>query len=197
MKFLVNKKLATRIGIITTIITLVGMLLLWIIVATNAASLVKADITNQMTDAVEARAAIINRYVSSAEEYMTAFSLGSEVRELLLNPEDPALLKKAQKYTEDFASVKGIFEGLYIATPVTHVLTHTSKNAIGMITRTGESLETFQNTILSQQQLTNLGIMKSPGTGSMILSMYYPIFEGEKCIGFVGAGVYASHLMGL
>ncbi len=195
MKFLVNKKLATRIGIITTIITLVGMLLLWIIVATNAASLVKADITNQMTDAVEARAAIINRYVSSAEEYMTAFSLGSEVRELLLNPEDPALLKKAQKYTEDFASVKGIFEGLYIATPVTHVLTHTSKNAIGMITRTGESLETFQNTILSQQQLTNLGIMKSPGTGSMILSMYYPIFEGEKCIGFVGAGVYASHLM--
>ena len=29
----------------------------------------------------------------------------------------------------------------------------------------------------------------------MILSMYYPIFEGQKCIGFVGAGVYASHLM--
>ena len=34
-----------------------------------------------------------------------------------------------------------------------------------------------------------------PGTGSMILSMYYPIFEGQRCIGFVGAGVYASHLM--
>ena len=29
----------------------------------------------------------------------------------------------------------------------------------------------------------------------MILSMYYPIFEGQRCIGFVGAGVYASHLM--
>lgn len=37
--------------------------------------------------------------------------------------------------------------------------------------------------------------MKSPGTGSMILSMYYPIFEGEQCIGYVGAGVYASQLM--
>jgi methyl-accepting chemotaxis protein len=37
--------------------------------------------------------------------------------------------------------------------------------------------------------------MKSPGTGSMILSMYYPIFEGRRCIGYVGAGVYASHLM--
>ena len=29
MKFLVNRKLATRIGIITTVITLAGMLLLW------------------------------------------------------------------------------------------------------------------------------------------------------------------------
>ncbi|MDE6955832.1 MAG: methyl-accepting chemotaxis protein, partial [Oscillospiraceae bacterium] len=29
----------------------------------------------------------------------------------------------------------------------------------------------------------------------MILSMYYPIFEDQRCIGYVGAGVYASHLM--
>nr|WP_243157856.1 methyl-accepting chemotaxis protein [Anaerotruncus colihominis] len=126
---------------------------------------------------------------------MTAFALGSEVRELLLNPDDPALLKQAQKYTEDFAAVKDVFEGLYIATPTTHVLTHTSQGAVGMTTRSGESLKTFQDTILSQRELTNLGIMKSPGTGSMILSMYYPVFEGEKCIGYVGAGVYASHLM--
>ena len=195
MKFLANQKLSTRIGMITTAIIIVGMLLLWGIVSTNTASMVQSDITNQMTDAVESRAAIINSYVSSAEEYMAAFALGSEVRELLLHPEDPALLKQAQQYTEEFAAVKGIFEGLYIATPSTYVLTHTSQQAIGITTRTGESLDTFQNTILSQPQLTNLGIMKSPGTGSMILSMYYPIFEGRQCIGYVGAGVYASHLM--
>jgi methyl-accepting chemotaxis protein len=195
MKFLVNKKLAARIGIIMTAITLIGMLLLWIIVSTNTASMVKNDITNQMTDAVESRAAIIDEYVLSAEEYMTAFALSSEVRSLLMDPTDPELLEKAQKYTEDFAAVKGVFEGLYIATPATHVLTHTSQGAIGMTTRTGDSLRSFQDTILSQKQLTNLGIMKSPGTGSMILSMYYPIFQGQRCIGYVGAGVYASHLM--
>lgn len=195
MGFIENKKLAARIGIATTVITLVGMALLWLVVSTNAASVVKNDITNQMTDAVESRAAIIDAYVLSAEEYMAAFALGSEVRDLLLNPDDPALLAKAQKYTEDFAATKGVFEGLYIATPVTHVLTHTSQGAIGMTTRTGDSLKTFQDTILAQQQLTNLGIMQSPGTGSMILSMYYPIFEGGRCIGYVGAGVYASHLM--
>lgn len=194
MKFLVNKKLATRIGIITTAINLVGMLLLWLVVSSNASSMVKSDITNQMTDAVESRAAIINDYVTSAEEYMKAFALGSEVREFLLHPTDEALLQKAQQYTEDFAAVKGIFEGLYIATPETHVLTHTSPDAVGITTRKGDSLESFQNTILSGDKLTNLGIMKSPGTGSMILSMYYPIFEQQKCIGYVGAGVYASHL---
>ncbi len=195
MKFLANKKLSTRISILTTAIILTGMLLLWIFVSANASSMVKNNITNQMTDAVEARAAIISEYVASAEEYMTAFALGREVRQILLNPEDPELLKEAQEYTQDFAAVKGIFEGLYIATPDTYVLTHTSQGAIGITTRSGDSLNTFQNTILSRQQLTNLGIMKSPGTGSMILSMYYPIFEGQKCIGYVGAGVYASHLM--
>lgn len=143
MKLLVNRKLATRIGIITTTITIAGMLLLWFIVSNNASSMVKNDITNQMTDAVESRAAIINEYVTSAEEYMTAFALGNEVHDLLLNPKDPALLERAQQYTEDFASVKGIFEGLYIATPTTHVLTHTSPDAIGITTRTGESLDTF------------------------------------------------------
>ncbi len=55
---------------------------------------------------------------------MTAFALGSEVRELLNAPDDPGLLEKGQQYTEDFAAVKGIFEGLYISTPSTYVLTH-------------------------------------------------------------------------
>ena len=120
MKFLVNKKLASRIGIITTGITIAGMLLLWIIVSTNTASMVKNDITNQMTDAVESRASIIDEYVTSAEEYVAAFALSREVRELLTDPEDPDLLARAQKYTEEFAGLKGIFEGLYIATPDTH-----------------------------------------------------------------------------
>lgn len=188
MKFLVNRKLATRIGIITTVITLAGMLLLWRTVSDRVSETVKNDITNQMTDAVESRAAIINDYVASAEEYMTAFALGKEVHDLLMDPEDQELLASVRKYTEDFAAVKGIFEGLYIATPETYVLTHTSQQAIGITTRSGESLELFRNTILAQEQLTNSGIMKSPGTGSMILSMYYPIFEEGTASAMWGQG---------
>lgn len=195
MRFLTNCKLATRISIITTAITFTGLLLLWIIVSDRISAIVENNISNQMIDAVESRASIINDYVTSAEEYMMAFALSSEVKELLADPKDPVLLQRGQKYTEDFAAVKGIFEGLYIGTPDTYVLTHTSEGAIGITTRSGDSLNEFRNTILAQPQLTNLGIMKSPGTGSMILSMYYPVFDGQRCLGYVGAGVYAGRLM--
>lgn len=195
MKFLRNKKLAVQIGILTSIITITGMLLLWGLVSYNVSTTVKTNLTNQMTDAVQARASIIDEYVTSAEEYLMAFALGDEVQNLLHNPKDQALRKRAQKYTEDFAGVKGIFEGLYIATPETFVLTHISQEAIGIYTRKGESLKFFKENILSKPTLTNLGIMKSPGTGALVISMYYPIFENKQCIGYVGAGVFASNLM--
>lgn len=195
MKFLKKQKLATQISCLLSIFTVAGLFLLWGIVSHNTSATVRANITNQMTDAVKARAAIINEYVASAEEYMTAFALSKEVRDLLHDPENPELLMQAQQYTEDFAAVKGVFEGLYIATPETYVRTHTSKGAIGMVTRPGDSLAPFQQTILARPKLTNLGIMKSPGTGAMILSMYYPVFEDQQCIGYVGAGVFASALM--
>ena len=195
MKFLKKQKLAERISILATLITAAGMFFLWIIVAQNAAFSAKANITTQMADGVKVRAAVIDDYVTSAEEYMIAFSLGEEVRNLLHDPENPELIQQAQKYTEDFAAVKGVFEGLYIATPETHVRTHNVKAVVGKITRPGDMLAPFQKTILAKQELTNLGIMKSPGTGAMIISMYYPIFEEKKCIGYIGAAVFASNLM--
>ncbi|MEY8268372.1 hypothetical protein AALA79_18645 [Lachnospiraceae bacterium 64-25] len=48
MKFLVSRKLATHISIITTTITFAGMLLLWLIVSNRVASMGKNNITSQM-----------------------------------------------------------------------------------------------------------------------------------------------------
>ncbi len=62
MRFPTNSKLATRISIIMTVIFIAGMLLLWRFVSEN-------DITN----------------------YMTAFALGSEVHQLLTDPQNPEL----------------------------------------------------------------------------------------------------------
>jgi len=190
-----NRKLASRISILTTVITLAGLLLLWIVIAFSTESMVRSYITNQMMNAVESRAVIIDDYVTSAEEYLKAFALSGEVRELLTNPNDSELLHKAQQYTIDFSNVKGIFEGLYIADTNTYVLTHTSAEVVGITTRKDKDLENFRNTVLATQDLTNLGIMQSPGTGNMVISMYCPIYDGQTCLGFVGAAVYADRLM--
>lgn len=195
LHFMENKKLAAKISILTTKITLAGMLLLWLVISFSTTSIVRNDITSQMMNAVESRAVIIDDYVTSAEEYLKAFALSGEVQHLLKNPDDPELLRRAQQYTVDFSNIKGIFEGLYIADTNTYVLTHTAKEAIGITTRKGEDAETFRNTILATKDLTNLGIMQSPGTGNMVISIYCPIYDGSTCIGFVGAGVYADRLM--
>ena len=195
MKVVKKQKMATKISLLAALITITGLSLMWFITTKNAAATIDANLTNQMTDAVKTRAAIINDYVSSAEEFMIAFSLGEDVTNLLHDPENPELIAKAQKYTEDFAAVKGVFEGLYIATPETHIRTHNVPAVVGKITRPGDMLEPFQKNILSKTELTNLGIMASPGTGAMIISMYYPIFEDGKCIGYIGGAVFANALM--
>lgn len=195
MKVVKKQKMATKISLLAALITITGLSLMWFMTTNNAAITIDANLTNQMTDAVKTRAAIINDYVSSAEEFMIAFSLSEDVTNLLHDPENPELIAKAQKYTEDFAAVKGVFEGLYIATPETHIRTHNVPAVVGKITRPGDMLEPFQKNILSKTELTNLGIMASPGTGAMIISMYYPIFEDGKCIGYIGGAVFANALM--
>lgn len=190
-----NIKIATRTSILITLVLLIGFFSLWNIMDRKMSDVMEEEISGHMTDAVKSRSYIINNYVQSAEEYMTAFAKSDEVRNALLNPEDGNAIARAQEYTKDFAEVKGVFEGLYIATPETYVLTHTNEKAIGITTRSGDGLTQLQNTILAEEKLTNSGIMRSPSTGNMVISMYYPVFDNDKCIGFVGSAVFASNLM--
>ena len=190
-----NIKIATRASILITGILLIGFFGLWKVVDQKSSALVEEQIINQMTDAVETRAYIIDNYVQSAEEYMIAFAQSDEVRNVLLHPDTKSFQERAQQYTVDFAKVKGVFEGLYIASPETYVYTHTNEAVIGITTREGDELKQLQETILSKEELANLGILKSPSSGNMCISMYYPVYVDGECIGFVGAAVYANKLM--
>lgn len=196
MKVWKNLKLAIRICLVIMVVTFAGTTVLRELITAKVTENVERGITNQMNDAVTSRAAIIENYVKGAEQTMEEFSLSSEVRNLLKNPDDPAAFEAAQEYTEQFAAVEGGFEGLYIATPETKVLTHTNRNVIGINTRTGEALESLKKNILSKRQVTNVGIMQSKGgTNAMVMSLYYPIYDNDTCIGFVGSAVYADQLL--
>lgn len=103
MKFLKNVKLSVRVSSIILVVTLTGMTALWLIISQNVTSIVKENISNQMYDAVTSRAAIIQNYVSGAENTMTEFALGTEVKTLLKNPDDPAAVAAAQELIDQFA----------------------------------------------------------------------------------------------
>lgn len=50
--------------------------------------------------------------------------------------------------------------------------------------------------ILSKEAVSNASIMKSKGASdAMVMSLYYPIYDNNECIGFVGSAVYADRLM--
>lgn len=190
-----NMKFAKRLIIYIAIPTVLGVFLIWVMASMFASKIVNQNIKSQMTDVVKSRSEVINDFIQSAEESLKTFSLGSQVRDLLLSPDDAELQKKAQQYTVDYSNTKKIFEGIYIAEPDTHILTHTSEEVVGIYTRGEDTIDWFRSTVFVKDKLSNFGVMISPGTGNMVISMYYPVFEGEDCIGYVGCAVYADQLM--
>lgn len=188
-------KFAKRISIYIAIPTVLGVLLIWIMASLFASDIVNRNIKSQMADVVKSRSEIIESYIRTAEESLKTFSLGSQVRELLLSPGDAELQKSAQQYTKNYSDEKKIFEGIYIADTDTHVLTHTSEDVVGIYTRGDDTIDWFRSTVFVKDKLSNFGVMISPGTGNMVISMYYPVFEGENCIGYVGCAVYADQIM--
>lgn len=190
-----NMKFAKRSSIYIAIPTVLGILLIWVMASFFASDIVNRNIKSQMSDVVKSRSEIIESYIQTAEESLKTFSLGSQVRELLLSPDDPELQKMAQQYTVDYSNAKKIFEGIYIADTNTHVLTHTSEDVVGIYTRGADTIDWFRNTVFVKDKLSNFGVMISPGTGNMVISMYYPVFDGDSCIGYVGCAVYADQIM--
>lgn len=88
-----NMKFAKRISIYIAIPTVLGILLIWVMASFFASDIVNRNIKSQMSDVVKSRSEIIESYIQTAEESLKTFSLGSQVRELLLSLDDPELQK--------------------------------------------------------------------------------------------------------
>lgn len=190
-----NLKLAIRTSIYMVVVMLISFIGLWSIVDNRTSDLASDLVSNQMKDAVKTRSAVIDDYVETAEKDLISFAKANIVATLLKNQDSPLAQSQAQTYTEDYAASKGIFEGLYIATTDTLTIAHSNSAAVGIQNREGDRLKSFQEQVLTKKELSNFGILKSPSSGNMVISMYYPVYDGDTCIGLVGAAVYANQLM--
>lgn len=74
------------------------------------------------------------------------------------------------------------------------MLAHNNPKVVGMTTRKGEALKQLQDAMKESNRLYNAGIIVSPASQKLTLSMYCPIYKGDKMIGYVGGGPFGEQL---
>ncbi len=127
-------------------------------------------------------------------EFLMAYSTAPIIKEVLLNPDDPDIQAEAQQYTLDFFEKLNGWEGLYLCDWNSKVITHPAPPVIGKVLREGDSLKQLQDSILAADGVYNTGIMESPASGNIVMSMYYPVMVDGQPLGYVGCATYVSNV---
>lgn len=189
-----NVKLATKISIFVIPILALGLILLWRIVDTNVSSAMEEQVLQEMNDAAKTRSEIVEQYVQAAESYLLGFGQSLELKEVLNKPNNTSLVSEAQGYTESYGKVNPNMENIYLADYNSVVLTSVVKGPIGKALREGDALQQLRDSVFASNEIWNTGIMASPSTGLQVISMYYPIYNGSKPLGYVGGAIYVEDL---
>ncbi len=185
------KKLSPITWILIGVLAVMAILITFMTVSVSRITAKNAQ-NNMQTVAAE-RAKVIKDYVVWAEDTLDNFSHSSDVKNLLLNPNDPEATKQAQQYNSDFASDIGDLEGLYICDWNSKTLTHSNLDTVGVVIREGDRLEQLHNALNEAGDDTyTAGILISPSTGKQVVAIYKGIFDGNKPIGFVGLAVQSE-----
>ncbi|MCM1056680.1 MAG: methyl-accepting chemotaxis protein [Firmicutes bacterium] len=188
--------------VITTIISIVAaacILLLFLTASRSTMETMRDTAVENMQTSLEARVAIVEEYVDKAEKLLTAYGKAPAVAELLKNPQDADAVKAAQAYTENLYADLAGWEGIYIAEWDTHVLAHSNPAVVGITTREGEPLKALQDAMTAAGGIYNTGIIVSPASQKLALSLYCPVYDtdGETILGYVGGAQFADSLKSL
>ena len=131
---------------------------------------------------------------ASNKAALKAYTSAPIIKEALrLREDNPIISLRAQSYTNDYFSKLDNWEGIYLADWNSKVLAHPNNGVIGITLREGDSLTGLQNSMLNAADgVFNTGIITSPASGQLIMSMYTPIFDddGTTPLGFAGCGFF-------
>ena len=191
-----NRKMSTVITVTISLVMAACLLLLFLVSNRNMRTSMQESAMENMSTSLAAKSEIVEQYVDQAEKLLISFSKAPVVAEFLKNPGNAELQKKAQDYTESyFAGLEG-WEGIYISEWNTHVIAHSNTSAVGMVMREGESLEKLQNSITAAGDVYNTGMIISPASKRMVLSLYAPVYDkdGSTILGIVGGAQLAETL---
>ena len=190
-----NWKMGFVIASIVAVISAVSMGVVFYISNSNITSVLINDVENNMQTSLEAKTKLIDEYILNAENQLISFSKERDIIDLLRNTDDKTKRAELQAYnSEYFAALKG-WEGMYVCDWKTETLTHSNTSAVGMVLREGDSLKQLHEYLTAAKGgIFNTGILKSPASGQLIISMYVPIYDGDSPLGFVGGAIQTDGL---
>lgn len=152
---------------------------------------------DSMNKSLESKAHVIEEYFDHEEDTLRQYSMLPDIRVLLKAEDNKAAQKSVQQYTVDLYATLSKWEGLYVADKTTTVLAHSDPTKIGMVIRTPESAAELISAMDKFEGLYNIGIIPSPASGLLLMSMYSPVYSDGQIIGYVGGGPYAEDLKDL
>lgn len=173
---------------------MVSVLIIGIILAEASVRQLKNSTKNSMVSLIKQIGVAFDNSTVESETALKNFIEAPIIREYLKNPGNAKLAAEAQEYTLAYYENLDGWEGIYLADWNSKVLTHPAEAVIGKATREGEKLTELQNAMLASDGVYNVGIITSPASGQLIMSMYAPVYDTDGTpLGYAGAGTFVNN----
>ena len=215
-------KMRTLIIAAVSVTTAIALIVLCVLAATNSNSLLRNKINENMSTYLDAQANSVEEFVKNSEQKLQLYSRNQIITDLILenaadtNTDLPAFADEtyntkayytdnypsytaAQEYTMSYYNTLDNWEGIYVGNLDTRILSYSVPPVIGKVLRTDPAKVNELMTAMKADLngVYNAGIIVSPGTGQLCLSMYAPVLKDGQMIGYVGGGVFHSELENL
>lgn len=191
-----NLKMKTVLTGALSMVVVICIAMLYVCAQSGMTALMKKSALENMKAALNAQTILIEEYVDHQEDLLMEYSVNPLVADYLKHLSNSTKQKELQEFTEEYYGCLDNWEGLYVGEWDTHVVAHSNPNVVGITTREGEGLIALQNEILNAGGIYNAGIIVSPASQELTLSMYCPVYDEDNTtlLGYVGGGPFAKSL---
>lgn len=191
-----NMKMKTLLSLGVGFVSLICLTVSGLVIGGRVSDITRESAIENMNTSLAGQASLIELFVSDSESMLKSYASADEITNLLKEPENPEYIAAAQTYTEKYFSKLSQWEGIYLSNWDTKVLAHSSAGAVGMVTRTGDALEPYRQTMTSSADgFFNGGAFVSPASNQLIFNLRMAIYgDNGEPMGFVGGGPFISGL---
>ncbi len=159
----------------------------------RSVNIIKDYTNSSMLQVVSGVGDAFDTVINKNEDMLWGFSKTTVFKDALKDPDDKTKIDAAQQYSEKFYNELDGWEGFYLADWNSKILAHPIKDSVGTVLREGERLEQLRSGMLNGNRgLYNAGIINSPVTNAVCISMCTYIEDNGKPIGYAGAAFYVE-----